>query len=117
MRRSIAILLFFLLFLPGAALAADGNDVISRNQILREHHKLLHHMLLVMKDNVELTENVLDGKVTAAQRKKMKKKIMDLNEELAGMIQKHDGLMKAFEEMTEKKESTTPPPASEELTP
>lgn len=117
MKRSGAILLLFLLSLPaGAAYSAEGQTIINRNQILREHHKLMHHMLMVMKDNVEMTEKVLDGKITAAKRKAMKKKLTDLNMEVAGMIQKHDSLMKAFEEMTEKRE-TVPNPGAEEPAP
>ncbi len=117
MKRWLAILLFFLLSIPvGSAYPADGKSVINRNQILREHHKLMHHMLMVMKDNVALTEKVLDGKITAAQRKTMKKKLTDLSTEVEGMIQKHDGLMKAFEEMTEKREAA-PDPGAEEPAP
>ncbi len=117
MKRLGVLLLFLLLSFPaGPAYSAEEKNVISRNQILREHHNLMHHMLMVMKDNVELTEEVLDGKITAAERKKMKKKLMDLNTEVAGMIQKHDGLMKAFEEMIEKREAA-PVPGAEEPAP
>jgi len=115
LKYSVAILLFFALSVPvGTAYPADGKDPISRNQILREHHKLMHHMLMVMKDNVEITGKLLDGKITSAQRKAMKKKMADLTTEVEGMIQKHDSLMKAFEEMTKKQET---PPAPETETP
>ena len=108
--------LFFVLLTPvGLAYSAEEN-IISRNQILREHHKLMHHMLMVMKDNVEITEKVLEGKVTPTQRRTMKKRLSDLNTEVEGMIQKHDHLMKAFEEMTKKREAA-PDAGTEEPTP
>lgn len=111
MKYSVAILLFFVLSVPaGTVYPADGNNPISRSQILREHHKLMHHMLMVMKDNVEITGKLLDGKITTAQRRTLKKKMADLTTEVEGMIQKHDSLMKAFEEMTKKQE---PAPAPE----
>jgi hypothetical protein len=114
--RLVASLLFVLLSMPvGMAYAADEN-IISRNQILREHHKLMHHMLMVMKDNVEITEKILDGKITPTQKRTLKKRFTDLNTEVEGMIQKHDSLMKAFEEMTKKREAA-PDPNSEEPTP
>jgi hypothetical protein len=102
----IGIGLFLLLWIPvGVAYPAEEKNIISRNQILREHHKLMHHMLMVMKDNVDLTEKILNGKITPTQRRTMKRRLTDLNTEVEGMIQKHESLMKSFEEMTEKREA------------
>lgn len=113
MKYSVAMLLLLLLSFPaGTAYPADSKTIMSRNQILREHHKLMHHMLMVMKDNVDITGKLLDGKITAAQRKTMKKKMTDLTTEVEGMVQKHDSLMKSFEEMM-KKQETAPAPETE----
>ncbi|WDT74061.1 MAG: hypothetical protein MPW16_12410 [Candidatus Manganitrophus sp.] len=106
-----AVVLFFVLFLSvGAAEATDEKDIISRNQILREHHRLLHQMLMAMKDQAEVTERLLSGQATAAQRKTMRKRMVDTAAELDGMVKKHDALMKSFEEMIQKRENPEPPP-------
>ncbi|MDC4203197.1 MAG: hypothetical protein MPW17_13155 [Candidatus Manganitrophus sp.] len=105
-----AVVLFFVLFLSvGAAEATDEKDIISRNQILREHHRLLHQMLMAMKDQAEVTERLLSGQATAAQRKSMRKRMVDTAAELDGMVKKHDALMKSFEEMIQKRENPEPP--------
>lgn len=111
-KRATAVALMIVLFLSvGAAGAADDKDsVISRNRILREHHHLLHQMLMVMKDQADVTEKILAGKSSAAQRKAMKKKMADISAEIDGMIQKHDALMKSFEEMIQKRDTPEKPP-------
>jgi hypothetical protein len=105
LKYSVAIVLFFVLSVPaGTAYPADGKIIMSRTQLLREHHKLMHHMLMVMRDNVDITGKLLEGKMTAAQRKTMKKRMTDLTTEVEGMVEKHENLMKTFEEMTKKQE-------------
>ncbi len=96
--------------------AADENNGLnqgqsSRSQILREHHRLLHRMLMVMKDQAEITEKVLSGKHSPAEKRTMRKRLTEMSGEIDGMIQKHDGMMKAFEEMIEKRgaEGSLPP--------
>ncbi len=107
---TVVALLIVLFFSVGAAGATDGKDVISRNRILREHHRLLHQMLMVMKDQAEMTENLLLGKTSAAQKKTMRKRITDMTAEIDGLVQKHDDLMKSFEEMIQKRETPEKPP-------
>jgi hypothetical protein len=110
----MAAVLFIVLFLSASAAGAtDGKDVISRNRILREHHRLLHQMLMVMKDQTEMTENLLLGKTSAAQRKTMRKRLADMTAEIDGLVQKHDELMKSFEEMIRKRD--TPEASPEEV--
>lgn len=110
-KRATAVALFIaILFSVGAAEATDGKDVISRNRILREHHRLLHQMLMVMKDQAEMTENLLLGKTSAAQKKTMRKRLTDMTAEIDGLVQKHDELMKSFEEMIQKRETPEKPP-------
>lgn len=110
-KRAIAVALFFALSLSAiAAGAADEKDVISRNRILREHHHLLHQMLMVMKDQAQMTEKLLSGQVSAVQRKTMRRKMVDMVAEIDGMVQKHDDLMKSFEEMIQKRDTPETPP-------
>lgn len=111
-KRATAVVLFMALFLllsMGTAGAAEGKDVISRNQILREHHRLLHQMLMAMKDQAEVTERLLSGQATPAQRKTMMKRMVDSAAELDRMVKKHDALMKSFEEMIQKRETSEQP--------
>ena len=105
-----AVLFLSFLVLIGTASAAerDGGETMTRSQILREHHHLMSQMLAVMKDNVQMTQKLLDGKSSAADRKAMKRKLADMVGEVDDMILKHDTLMKSFEEMTEKKEAPKP---------
>ncbi|TAK03165.1 MAG: hypothetical protein EPO39_12480 [Candidatus Manganitrophaceae bacterium] len=109
-RATAVVLLVILFFSIGAAGAADEKDVVSRNRILREHHKLLHQMLMVMKDQAEITEKILSGKASVSERKSMKKRMADMTAEIDGMVQKHDGLMKSFEEMIQKRDAPEKPP-------
>lgn len=88
--------------------AKDAQELVSRSQILREHHHLMSQMLAVMRDNVQMTEKMLEGKSSAAERKTMKRKLADMVGEVDDMIQKHDSLMKSFEAMTQKKEAPKP---------
>lgn len=111
-RAAAVVLLVFLFLSVGAAAVPDGKDVVSRNRILREHHHLLHQMLMVMKDQAEVTGKLLSGKISAADKKTLKKKTADMVSEVDGMVQKHDALMKSFEEMIQKRD--TPEKPSEE---
>ncbi len=104
-----ALSLSFLVFIGTATAAGkDAKETMTRSQILREHHHLMGQMLAVMKDNVQMTQKLLDGKVSAADRKAMKRKLADMGGEVDDMIQKHDTLMKSFDEMTQKKEAPKP---------
>ncbi|MDC4227245.1 MAG: hypothetical protein MPW15_24120 [Candidatus Manganitrophus sp.] len=112
-KRATAVVLFFVLFLSvGAAEATDGKDIISRNQILREHHRLLHQMLMVMKDQAEMTERQISfpaKQPPPREKSDEKKNDVDMTAEIDGLVQKHDALMKSFEEMIQKRENPEPP--------
>lgn len=110
MRRGTAVVLLIgLLLSAGLAEAADEKDALTRSRILREHHHLMHQMLVVMKDQAELTEKLLSTKPSASEKKAIRKKLADIFGEIDGMIQKHDGLMKAFEEMVQKRDAPEKP--------
>lgn len=117
LKRSFGMILFSgVLLLARAVYSAEGAESLTRSQILREHHNLMHQILMVLRDNVDMTEKLLDGKVSSAQRRTMKKKLTDLNTEIGGMIEKHDDLMKSFEQMIQKRE-LLPEKEAEGLTP
>ncbi len=109
-KRATAVALLVFLFLSAGAVRAADESITSRNRILREHHHLLHQMLMVMKDQAAMTEKILSGKATLAERKTMRKKMVDMVSEIDGMVQKHDGLMKSFEEMIQKRDTPEKPP-------
>ncbi|HLG22062.1 MAG TPA: hypothetical protein VI382_04545 [Candidatus Manganitrophaceae bacterium] len=100
----ILLTVVFVFFAKGVG-KVYAEETISRSQVLREHHRLLHQMLNVMKDNVDATQKIMEGKLSVSGRKAMKKKLADMVGEVEDMIQKHDSLMKSFEEMTQKQES------------
>ncbi|MBI3802160.1 MAG: hypothetical protein HY282_00155 [Nitrospirae bacterium] len=104
-RRGIAVVLLLgLLLSAGLAESADEKDALNRSRILREHHHLMHQMLMVMKDQAQLTEKLLAAKPSASEKKAIRKKLADIYGEIDGMIQKHEALMKSFEEMIQKRE-------------
>lgn len=106
MKPGIFVVLFLSFLIPTSVVGgADGPETSSRNQILREHHHLMSQVLVVMKDTVQMTQKLLEGKASSSDRKAIKKKLADMVGEVDEMISKHDGLMKSFDEITQKREA------------
>jgi len=65
----------------------------SKEKLLHAHHQLFHELLMVVKDQIVLTQKSQNSKLSITEKAAIKRKTAQLANEIDEMIRTHDDLM------------------------